>query len=950
MSFKPYTISNFTKGLVRNKKPFQLMDDAFQLLENAYIWRDRAKKREGIKFIGRLRRVLTSEALDTTVGAQTTYNIADVFSTIGITGEADAQIEPGSLVVTIGAPDNATFTDQGDGTFVVTGVGVLAGSYVNYQTGEINLVISASTGGAAITADFNYFPSLPAMGIDRRELSAVNNEQTIFFDTKYMYTYNGSDFLNPSTTTWAGSDSDFFWMANYRGSDPNNRIFFVTNNTSPITSTDNRIRYTSDAATWTDFTPVLGGTQVTSENDGTVTTPWMTFAGNTTNFPVVPGSVTINLSNATDPSVSYKDDGNGTLTSTPSGNTGTITYSTGAYTLNFSPAFTEDTNVLVTYQYNATSLFQAEIIIPYYGRLLALNTWEGASAGTSTNFFNRCRFSQVGDPLQGNAWVTTVFGKGGFIDAPTNEAIVSARFYKNTLIVQFEKSTWQLRYVGEYGLPFIWERISSDFGAESTFSTILFDSGVLAVGDKAIVVSDGNSVDRIDLDIPDTVFSFKNADNGKKRVHGTRDFQKEIVYWSYPDGGSDSSFPNKVLVYNYRNNTWADFRDSVTCFGTLTNATGDSWDLPISWDEPVSWDTYYPEEFPMIVSGNHQGFVHSYNLLQSLDTNQSNQVELYEQESLFIKGITLSNTDNITLNIPNHNLESGEIIYVQGLQFIDTATSTVVTTTLNDTFYQVVTVTTGGAEDEDNIEIVAFDETSESFDLKTSFNIFGYSPSPAIGATYVGGGVVALLPKMRIITKDFNPLEKEGWQIKSSYTDFQTDATPNSEVSIYQYVNSNLVEASNLPVFDPDLNTSPNQTGRVTGATQANPCRITSPKHGLTESRQITFTNVKGMTELNGNLYTTTFVDNDHFEIDVDSSAFTAYTNSGNWVTQDDNFYYTPGSNYMWHRYYATVFGEYLTYEISYSDTLMNTKTTHNTDFEMNGIRLWLKPSVRGVI
>ena len=144
-------------GLQTNKKPFMIPEQAFQKLTNAYVFRDRVQKRKGIKFIGRLQRILTSQSLGVTVaGPPNTVTIADIFATLGITGE-NPQITQGSLVITVAAPDAATFTDLGDGNFSVTGAGVAAGSYVNYITGLVVLQFSALVGGAAITANLNYY-------------------------------------------------------------------------------------------------------------------------------------------------------------------------------------------------------------------------------------------------------------------------------------------------------------------------------------------------------------------------------------------------------------------------------------------------------------------------------------------------------------------------------------------------------------------------------------------------------------------------------------------------------------------------------------------------------------------------------------------------------------------------------------------------------------------------
>jgi hypothetical protein len=301
------------------------------------------------------------------------------------------------------------------------------------------------------------------MGIDNRELSNINNEQTLLFDTKYVYRWDGTNFDSPSTTLWSGTDSDFFWMSNWRGITAQSRLLFVTNNASPIANVNNRIRHTPDASTWTDFTPAVAGTAITNEGLGTVVAPWTNFAGVLANTPIIPGTVTISLSNGVDPTVGFRDQVTvyplGILNGSPPSNTGTINYFNGNITLNISPPLTVDTPVLVSYQYATSYMWQAKLIIPYYGRLLAFNVYEGQTPALSINIYNRCRFSQIGDPLQEDAWISTTVGKGGFIDAPTSEEIVSVQFYKNTLIVFFERSTWQLRYVGNVGLPFLWESI-----------------------------------------------------------------------------------------------------------------------------------------------------------------------------------------------------------------------------------------------------------------------------------------------------------------------------------------------------------------------------------------------------------------------------------------------------------------------------------------------------------
>lgn len=848
MSLQPINLIGFDSqgGLKTNKKPFLIPDQAFQRLENAYAFRDRVRKREGVKFLGRLQRTLSGQTLgNTPAGPPNTVTFNDIFTTLGITGE-NPQIRVGSLVISVGAPDTATFTDQGNGTFAVTGAGVASGSYIDYVTGKVVLQFTGLTGGAAITANFSYYPGLPVMGIPQREIATLNTQQTIWFDTKYAYVWSGTAFTEFIVgTSWDGTDSDFFWTTNYRGVNPEDRLFFATNfkNTAA-----NPMRYT-DGTTWTTFAPLVDATHI---------------------------------------------------------------------------------------------LFQARILIPYFGRLLAFNVWEGTNIGSSVNIFNRCRFSQIGSPVAADAWRSDQFGKGGFLDAPTNEAIISATFLNNTLIVFFERTTWQLRYVGEYGLPFIWERIASDLGSESTFSSVLFNQNILSIGDKAITAADATGVARIDLEIPDEIFAFQNANNGPLRVQGIRDYQKELVYWCYADAftqaapGTDVTFPNKVLVYNYRNNTWAIFRDNVTAFGTFQETTDITWDSQVVyWDsEIVTWDDFDTQSrFPLIISGNQQGFVNFYQIQGPQGTAI---VPANEQPSLSITGVSLSGND-VILTIVNHNLLQDEIIYLSNLMFINSSTFLPVTTNLNDQLYKVQVVTS------DTVRLSKWDFESQRY-----YNNFSYTPDLST-STYIGGGLATLFPAPAIQTKDFNPFQTQGTQTKLSYIDF-------------------LLDTNNPP-----------PSGEIIGATQSDPCVIESTGHGLFTGQSVFIFGVLGMTQLNTSMnYKVIVIDDDHFSININSSNYSAYSSGGIWIlaaanmsvqlflnsspsvsgnilvgnqevnaTNNAPFYrpfYSQATQYSWHRFYSTTHGQYFNLLMTYDDNLMNTIYTHTQQLTINAINLWVRP------
>lgn len=80
-------------------------------------------------------------------------------------------------------------------------------------------------------------------------------------------------------------------------------------------------------------------------------------------------------------------------------------------------------------------------------------------------------------------------------------------------------------------------------------------------------------------------------------------------------------------------------------------------------------------------------------------------------------------------------------------------------------------------------------------------------------------------------------------------------------------------------------------SGAITGATQANPVVITATAHGRVTGDRVSFAGIVGMTQLNGNTYNITVIDANSYSlqsavtgVNVDGTAFTAYTSGGTWT------------------------------------------------------------------
>ena len=400
-------------------------------------------------------------------------------------------------------------------------------------------------------------------------------------------------------------------------------------------------------------------------------------------------------------------------------------------------------------------LHQARIIIPFKDRLVCFNTWEGTSLTASTQYPQRARWSQNGDPTDTtNGWLETIVGRGGYIDAPTSEKLITAQFIKDRLLVFFERSTWEFVYTGNEILPFVWQQINSELGAESTFSQVGFDDGVLGIGNTGIHLANTNGVRRIDLRIPDEVVKINNSNAGANRVYGIRDFNKELVYWTVPSSVDDPTYPNRVIVYNYRNNTFAFFNDRFTCYGYFQKTTGYTWaTLPFkTWSEwTTPWGAGIGQSFyPHIIAGNQQGYTHLF------DDSSSNDV------SLSVTAISGS-----TVTSPSHNLRVGQFVRFSGL--------------------------TG-------ITITPVDHSTSTFKVLTVPSDDTFTIDGNATGTYLGGGEIEVLNNINIRTKNFAFFMAQDKKMLIEKIEWLFTKTTGGEVTLDLYQDFNFNEPLN-PLF-----------------------------------------------------------------------------------------------------------------------------------------------------
>lgn len=604
MSYEPRLIAPYAgdTGLSEYYRPWLIGDAAFAVLEDAYVYRGKVRKREGDTELA----VLASSA--------TINNITNANPAV-VTVVAIGDIQNGDIITIY---DVTGMTEVNENTYLVANVVANSFDLHNLDGTNVNSLAFGAYAGAG-TIHF------PVNGLANRLIRGTVDEELIAFDRYRAYRFNTAtgafnDISFYQTTSanirWTGSNSQYFWTLGFADG------FWVSNNVDPI-------RF----------------------YNGTAAAGW-----NNQRF-------TINAA--------------------------------------------------------ADLVTRARLLFSYYGRMVILDTTEAGS-----NYYQRARWSQIGTPYvpatgadpavvtpaaiwatDVTAWRQDQAGKGGYIDADTSERIISASIVNNTLIVFFQFSTWRLRYTGDQILPFIWERINSNYGSESQFGTITFDTAAFAVSRRGFIGSDTNNVKRIDEKIPDRSFQIETgtATEGMQLVSATRDYYRKIFYWAIPSADTNQTTNNRIISYNTEEDAWSILNQSYRVFGQykqyedrtwamFTETARDEWENQTEnyWQNP-----FLQDNAPSIVAGHLNGFVyfafqdlsdgtdHGTNFNFDIQTKRFNPylqsgqscrlqyVDIYatsqQQQILQITAITQAFPAQVTTLNP-HNLVTGSEIYFRDIE------------------------------------------------------------------------------------------------------------------------------------------------------------------------------------------------------------------------------------------------------------------------------------------
>lgn len=569
-------------------------------------------------------------------------------------------------------------------TVVVTGTpgklmtnGEVAGTYTfNTTTGQLILA------GRYAAAKVYFYPSEPVMGLTSYETATAHNNPVFAFDTQFVYELKLLAWKRSGTDptkfiTLHGEDHQFISSQNWLGLELNETELYITNNNATVGTpgANDDPMYSYDGTDWREFRPVFN---VTAPNT-------VTGYVQTCKFIKI-------------------FDGRMFLFATTENVDGVNKYYCNRVRFSFhgSPACPVTGSPPVT---------------SYNGWLEDKKTWTGTDA------------------------VEVEAGGAGWSDAGTSEEIISVEFIRNRIIVYFERSTWDLVPTGDRINSYAWRKLNSEVGSISPYSSVGFDDAILNIGSNGVSACNGVAVKAADEAIRNDVLVIKNSAYGHKRVYGIRDFNIGMAYWTFPSNEfaiERSVFPNKVLIFNYKENTWATADDCLTCFGHY---------------EQQSAIQYIPKG---IIAGNQQGFV--LNIKHETYTNAA---------VMQITNMVLDVTPALVrLTIVDHSLVDGSFINISGVEGV---------TNISGIHKVSLILISGSTYKKDEIYIDVID----------------------LVGTYVGSGVAARVSRIDILSKQWNPYVSKGSGVFISEIEFavkkitaQESTEKSSELTVDCYPSS----------------------------------------------------------------------------------------------------------------------------------------------------------------
>lgn len=251
MAYDRFLIAPLQSGLITDVPAWQIPEDAFQKLSNAYIHKGVVRKRFGSRLVGGT----TLPSMLDQLASRLRVNIGTTDAVGYLTGVAPGVLFNMGQMFSIG---DEIFTVNADGSPVV----MLTTGASTTHTFNTTTGVYEFDGAAGLTLAY-WYPSHPVMGfaVDYYRTMAFDMRTSYAFDLQFIYRYSIAGFWNrEGSVVLSGDDSNFVMSANWTGRTLGEKALFISNfkaapGTPPPATNDPMYVYRNSA--WAEFRPVF---------------------------------------------------------------------------------------------------------------------------------------------------------------------------------------------------------------------------------------------------------------------------------------------------------------------------------------------------------------------------------------------------------------------------------------------------------------------------------------------------------------------------------------------------------------------------------------------------------------------------------------------------------------------------------------------------------------------
>ena len=285
----------------------------------------------------------------------------------------------------------------------------------------------------------------------------------------------------------------------------------------------------------------------------------------------------------------------------------------------------------------------------------------------------------------------------GLLSADTYELMKGALNLGDVLVLNFQRSSWTLEKTRDVFNPYFVRKIPSVLGTDAGFSAVSWAYEVKSLGKTGCITTDGRQSLRFDDKFPN--FTRDEVEQNKfELTYGGFDRATEQFMFAYRSNLStlSTNTQDSVLIYNYKENTWAQNNQRFSVFGQsdvgldlvwndIDGAMNPAW---ARWDETEEiWNKIgRGASVQKTLAGDNLGFVYEIN-------------KDFDDYFVNISAITLATSAVVTVSASAFQVGDrvilanvGGMTQINGLKlFVLAASATSLTLNINSTNFTAYT-------------------------------------------------------------------------------------------------------------------------------------------------------------------------------------------------------------------------------------------------------------------